>query len=702
MLHRLEFGALVTGAGAAVEAERRGLDLVAVQGDGAWTRLSWIAGVTERIGLVAQIDLAEHAPAVLARSAASLDLLTGGRVTLALADEPGTAEAVEIVRNVLDAGEPRPYRHLGEHYRVPQAQRGPLPAHRIAIWLTGADARSVRLAGRTAEGWIGTPDELAATGKLLDEAAAEVGREAAEIRRVVILDPRAASASEPGAADLFELSVAALLPLVVEHGAGTFLLRTDDPDELRRFAELREVVLRELPEPPPAPIKPAAVRAKRRPGIDYDNVPASLAATAVEPGDLDYARVRSTYMRGGAPGLVLRPRSTGEVADALAFVRAHPGVPFGLRSGGHGMSGRSTNDGGIVLSVQALDTMEVLDAAERLVRIGPGARWADVARFLMPYGWALSSGDYGGVGVSGLATAGGVGWLAREHGLTIDHLRAVKMVLADGSVVRASDDENPDLFWAVRGAGANFGVVTSFDFQVDEVGDVGFAQLVVAADDPADLLVRWGRAIEAAPRTLSGQLIMGPPRPGQPAFAQLMAVVDAADPSVIVDTLQPLAQLAPLYNQNVVLTPYAGIVNNAAEGYHSGQGDPVSRSGLIEHLTPAFAKAAAELIASGAVHWFQIRTVGGAVADIPPAATAYAHRSANFSIVAMGSSERRVDAAFAPLRSHFDGMYLSFETGLDHVADAFPPPTLARLRELKRRYDPAGLFRDNFALGDQS
>ena len=160
----------------------------------------------------------------------------------------------------------------------------------------------------------------------------------------------------------------------------------------------------------------------------------------------------------------------------------------------------------------------------------PGARWAEVAAALQPYGWALSSGDYGGVGVGGLATAAGVGWLAREHGLTIDHLRAAEMVLADGTVVRVSADENPDLFWAIRGAGANFGVVTSFDFEVDEVGDVGWAQFVVGADDPADLLVNWGAAIEAAPRALSGQLIMGRPRPGQPAFAQLMAVVDSDDP----------------------------------------------------------------------------------------------------------------------------------------------------------------------------
>ena len=114
-------------------------------------------------------------------------------------------------------------------------------------------------------------------------------------------------------------------------------------------------------------------------------------------------------------------------------------------------------------------------------------------------GWSLTSGDYGGVGVGGLATAGGVGWLAREHGLTIDHVRAVELVTADGRLVRASADENPELFWGMRGAGSEFGIVVAFEFQVDETGDVGFAQLQFAADDVAGFLEGYGRIVEAGP-----------------------------------------------------------------------------------------------------------------------------------------------------------------------------------------------------------
>ncbi|GAA4977115.1 LLM class flavin-dependent oxidoreductase [Actinoplanes utahensis] len=683
MGHRLRFGALVTSVAQARRAEELGYDLALVrdQPDGdAWTLLSWIAGHTERIGLATAVDAAGWEPAVLGRAAASLDLLSGGRLAVALTGDH-VAEVTDIVRGVLDAGEPGPLRYLGERHRVPRAQRGPLPAHRVPVWLTGNDPEDLRRAGRVADGWMADlsrlgAGELATAYKILEDAAVEAGRDGAEIHRILIVGPG--------------LGPDELLAL----GADTFLVEADDPAPLTSWERLREG------SGPPV-CRPSSVRAKRRPGIDYEAIPASLAETAVEPGDLDYARVRSTYLRGGSPGVVLRPRTTAEVVDALAFARAHPGVPFALRSAGHGISGRSTNDGGIVLSLAAMNDIEILDPSRRLVRVGPGARWMDVARALAPHGWALSSGDYGGVGVGGLATAGGIGWLAREHGLTIDHLHAVEMVLADGTVVRASSspDENPDLFWAVRGAGANFGVVTSFEFEVYEVGDVGFAQLVVAADDPAEVLVKWGRAIEEAPRDVSGQLIMGAPRAGQPMVAQLLAVVDHDDPETIIERLQPIAAVAPLYQQQVLLTPYLSVISNAADGgYHQGAGEPVSRSGLIRHLTPEFALAATELLNSGAVHWFQIRTVGGAVADVPADATAYAHRDANFSVAVMGSSARRVDAAWDRLRPYFDGLYLSFETGPDRVGEAFPPATLERLRALKGRYDPDNLFRDNFNI----
>ena len=143
-----------------------------------------------------------------------------------------------------------------------------------------------------------------------------------------------------------------------------------------------------------------------------------------------------------------------------------------------------------MIALDALDDVTVLDGHR--VRIGPGARWGDVARKLAPYGLAITSGDHGGVGVGGLATTGGIGWFVREHGLTIDHVRSVDVVTASGDLVHASDDENSDLFWAMRGAGANFGVAVSFEIDAHPVGaQVGFAMLVFAPDDVAAFLRGW-------------------------------------------------------------------------------------------------------------------------------------------------------------------------------------------------------------------
>jgi FAD/FMN-containing dehydrogenase len=289
------------------------------------------------------------------------------------------------------------------------------------------------------------------------------------------------------------------------------------------------------------------------PGIDYDGVPDSLRARAVEPGDADYARVRSNYLRGGSPGLVLRPRGVDEVRDALAFARRHPHVPLGVRSRGHGVSGRSTNHGGIVIDLKDLDAVEVTDPGRRLVRAQPGARWLDVARALAPHGLAISSGDYGGVGVGGLATAGGIGWLAREHGLTIDHLRGADVLLADGSLVRADAAQNPDLFWAIRGAGANFGIVTAFDFEAAPVQEIAFAVFAFDASDTAGFIERWGAALEAAPRAVSGEFVLAG-RSGGRRAAQAMLVVEAGDPDPVLAALQPIAQIAPLVDQVVQLT----------------------------------------------------------------------------------------------------------------------------------------------------
>lgn len=721
--HRIRFGVEVraeeaspgTAVEAAVLAEQLGADLVLLPesadeaGTDAWSLAAWTAGrtTTAQVGATRLDPLARPA-STLARAAASLQLLSGDRALLSLA-VGGTAEelvaaeeTVTVLRAMQDTSRLR-VTALGSHQRVGGAEPGPALDREVPVWLHGASATAAALAGRVADGWTVDLAEVGAAGlaalmDALDTAAGGAGRDPREIRRAVVLPPDGADHADP-----YPLDVDGLVALALDHGVSTFVLPVDGADGLtprdRYLLERVAPAVRDRVEaalPPGAlsdrPVRRADVRARRRLGIAYDEVPESLAAAAVEPGDSAFGRVRSTYLRGGDPGLVLRPGTVAEVVDAVAFARAHRHLPLGVRSGGHGISGRSTNDGGLVVDLGRLDDITVLDEAERLVRIGPGARWRDVATALAPHGWALSSGDYGGVGVGGLATAGGIGFLGRQHGLTIDHLRAVEMVLADGSVVRASESEHPELFWAVRGAGANFGIAVAFEFQVDEVGDVGWAQLAFQVADPAAYLTEFGRVVEATPRRTTPFLVLGQ------GMARVMAMVDSSAPDEIVADLQPFAEIAPLVQQQVVVAPYAAVMNMFPDAPHAGRGEPVSRSVLVREITPGFAAASADLIASGASHWYQIRSVGGAIADVPADATAYAHRDAGFSLTVMGADPGRLDRWFDPVREQADGLYLSFESDPDpaRVDEAFPPATLERLRRLKARLDPDNLFRDNF------
>ena len=292
-----------------------------------WTLLSWVAAQTETLRVAANVhSLPLRPPAVLARAAASLDLLSGGRFELGLGAgafwdaieamggprrTPGQAvdalsEALDVIRGIWDTSQRGGVRVRGEHYHLKGAKRGPEPAHDIEIWLGAYKPRMLRLTGRKADGWLPTlsylpREEIAASNRTIDDAAVAAGRDPREIRRLLNIGEDV-------------LSVDALLPLVTEHGFSTFILATDDPESIARLGQevapaLREAVAAERANAgtPGGPARGSRALALRREGIEYDALPASLAATAVEPGDKAYGKVRSTYVRSGSPGLVLRP-----------------------------------------------------------------------------------------------------------------------------------------------------------------------------------------------------------------------------------------------------------------------------------------------------------------------------------------------------------------------------------------------------------
>jgi len=744
--HELAFGTFITPQSARPEdavalaqlTERAGLDLATFQDHpyqpafvDTWTLLSWVAARTETLRVAPNVlSLPLRPPAVTARAAASLDLLSGGRLELALGAgafwegieamgggrlTPGQAvdalsESIDVIRGIWDVTTAGGVRVDGEHHHVRGAKRGPAPAHDVEIWLGAYKPRMLRLTGSKADGWLPSlpylpREEIAAANATIDEAARAAGRDPREIRRLLNVRGSFGAANSGFLEGPPEQWVQELLGLVREHGFSTFILMTDDPRAIQTFGEevapaLREAVARERADAgtSTAPVRGAQALAQRVEGIDYDAVPPSLAADAVEPGDRAYRDVRSSYVHHGSPGLVLRPRDAEQARAALVYAREQD-VPLAVRSGGHGVSGRSTNDGGIVVDVGRLDEVTLLDPSTGRVRLGPGARWGDVARELARHGLGISSGDYGDVGVGGLATAGGVGLLVRRHGLTIDHVVAAELVLADGSLVRADAEERPELLWAVRGAGGNFGIVTALELEAYPVGDVVLATAAFDASDASALLQAWGSAVDQAPRELTSFLTLVNRGPGR-TFAQAHTVYAGDDVERAADALAPLLAAGPVLDQRAHLLPYPEVVPPHG-GVQVGGGPSGVRAGLFDDLDAPVADALARLLESGEAPMAQVRSVGGAVNDVDPMATAYAHRSQRFAVNAVGRSARRLndlwDAELLPLQH---GLYLSFDTDRrpERLHDAFPEPTLTRLRELKAVYDPDQVFDRNFPI----
>ena len=426
-----------------------------------------------------------------------------------------------------------------------------------------------------------------------------------------------------------------------------------------------------------------------------------LAAEVLRPGDDGYDDAARTFFTTGTPELVVRPRVPGVVATALAHAASRD-LPVAVRSGGHGFLGHGTIDGGMVLDLSMLDEVEVLDRERRLVRVGAGATWGQVAAALDPYDWGLTSGDTAGVGVAGLTLGGGMGWMVRKHGLALDHLVAARVVTADGRLLTASAEENPQLFWAIRGGGGNFGVVVDLDFVAQEVGDVHFGTVTYALEDPAGLVRRWRDAMRGAPDELSSTLVLMPATPAGPPMAQALLCY-AGDPDTPVTdvdaVLEPLFEIGTVTEGDISVRRYRDVLEEAHEPPPFRM---VPRNTLVPRLDDATIAAVADLHASPVPAMVVIRSLGGAFGRVPAHDTAFAHRDAEAMvfgglIVPPAATDAEVEAALAPWRAvaaHGTGTYLNFQGSAtdEDLRTAYPPAHLTRLAAIKRAYDPGNVF----------
>ncbi|WP_127502958.1 FAD-binding oxidoreductase [Actinoplanes solisilvae] len=425
-------------------------------------------------------------------------------------------------------------------------------------------------------------------------------------------------------------------------------------------------------------------------------LPRELESMIVLPADRRYPMLRSTFTRTCRPAMVMLPANTAEVVAALRFARDQD-LPVAVRSGGHGPAGRASNDGGVVIDLSRLDDVRVLDRSRRLVRVGPGARWATVARELSPQGLAISSGDHGNVGVGGSSISGGIGWLARHWGMTVDHVRAAEVVLADGRIVRADASTEPDLFWAIRGAGVGVGIVTALEIEAAELRDVGVIRMTLLADREGEAIRRLVTYMTGAPRELSAAGMLMPY--GGEAILSTTAVYAGDDVRLMRKAVAPLRHLSSgLIKQHIQRVPYSALLPCEQLEPNTGQRPGTTTNGLLHAMTPPAAEAISAAVFAPTPTLIQLRSAGGAINDVPPDATAFAHR--NHEVLVIGSvfppqDSGALDTLWDEIAPHMDGSYFGFESRPDAAAfrRCFPGATGDRVLELWRRYDPDEIFR---------
>jgi len=430
----------------------------------------------------------------------------------------------------------------------------------------------------------------------------------------------------------------------------------------------------------------------------------------IEPGAADYESARRSVLAVGSPAYVLRPSSVRDVRAAVRFA-ASAGLALSVRGGGHGFPGFATNDGGLVIDLSRLSSVVLQDQDPSRVRVGGGATWGAVVDALAPHGLAISSGDTRSVGVGGLTLTGGIGWKVRKYGLALDSLVGAELVTADGEVVRAGAAENPELFWALRGGGGNFGVVTAFEFAPQPTTDVFHGKISFPAASAAPVLRGWADHLRSAPEELTSIASLANPFAGGPnAPVEIQVVFDGDDAPAAGAAIDPIRRLGPVLTDDVALKPYASVFE---EGLTPPPGIRlVTRGAFIgAGAVSSVLETLVEAAASGRSPFIAIRSVGGAVARVPEDATAYAHRKAALMVATttvgpepvIAAARPGLDAFWARLAPSVMGWYANFLSSAtdEDVAGVYPPEVYHRLAAVKRRYDPANLFAANHNVRPQ-
>jgi len=429
----------------------------------------------------------------------------------------------------------------------------------------------------------------------------------------------------------------------------------------------------------------------------------------IASNDASYDEARAVFYGGidRRPALIVRAKDDSDVSRVVCLAREN-GLELAVRSGGHSLAGYGVSEGGVVLDLRAMKALNI-DSAGRTAWAEAGLTAGEYTNAAGAHGLATGFGDTASVGIGGLTLGGGVGYLVRKHGLTIDDVLAAEVVTADGEFVCADTETHPDLFWAIRGGGGNFGVVTRFQFRLHEIDTIVGGMLILPATP--EVIASFVAAAENAREELStiATVMKAPPLPFLPAeldgkLIVMAKLVFAGDLEAGEHALAPFRSLAKPVVDTVKPMRYPEIYP-PDQGHH-----PVAsiRTMFLETIDRSVSEAiAAHLRASTAqMAAIEIRVLGGAMARVSADATAFAHRRSRImvNIAAMYADSGEVamhdqwaDDFAKALRQGDDGAYVGFlgGEGEARVREAYPGSTWERLAAIKGRYDPSNLFRLN-------
>ncbi len=446
---------------------------------------------------------------------------------------------------------------------------------------------------------------------------------------------------------------------------------------------------------------------------------AGLRGPALRSADPGLADVRMPFnsMHTGTPALTIECSGTADVIDAVRFARENR-LAVAVRGGGHSIAGLSTIDGGVLIDLSPMRGVQV-DPDRRIAHVQGGALWGDLDRETQAFGLATPGGVVSDTGVAGLTLGGGYGWLRRKYGLSCDNVLEAQIVCADGEVRTASADENPDLYWAIRGGGGNFGIATSFTFRLHRLGPiVAFAGTFYPLEEVGDILRGWRSFVAEAPPEITSTCvtITFPAAPDMPEVIHdrpcaIIGGLYAGDPDDGMRKLQPLRELGtPLFDLSQPM-PFNAVQTAFDPLFPRGELRAYWKTQYVDDLSDAAidAFAAKALDRPAPLTLVNLFHMGGAIAEVGPEETAFAERSSRYmvSIDGMWTDPAEDAEKVAWVRSAWEdigrfgtgAVYLNF-TGLAEEAasagvDSAFGRNLRRLAEIKAKYDPDNFFRRN-------